>query len=156
MQNEIFTNKEIKICRINIIIPIIGYFIFVLTFVCHVQFNLIVLLTWQLYYQQKKKKKKGTYEKFLLLIRIWPCLKPETFRKFRHNLLHSLDAHECLFTTSPSTILPFHTPPPFLSLKLKSEAWLTRRVEEKLRGNTRVDIDSLGFAIVPSRYHPRN
>lgn len=104
----------------------------------------------------KKKKKKGTYEKFLLLIRIWPCLKPETFRKFRHNLLHSLDAHECLFTTSPSTILPFHTPPPFLSLKLKSEAWLTRRVEEKLRGNTRVDIDSLGFAIVPSRYHPRN
>lgn len=28
---------------------------------------------------KKKKKKKGTYEKFLLLIRIWPCLKPETF-----------------------------------------------------------------------------
>lgn len=24
-------------------------------------------------------KKKGTYEKFVLLIRIWPCLKPETF-----------------------------------------------------------------------------
>lgn len=34
-------NKEIKICYINIIMPIIGYFIFVLTFVCHVQFNLI-------------------------------------------------------------------------------------------------------------------
>lgn len=61
---------------------------------------------------------------------------------------YTASMHECLFTTGPSTILPFHTPPFYPWLK--SEACLTRCAEEKLRGNTMADIDSLGFAIVPS------
>lgn len=128
-------NKE-KICYINIIMPIIGYFIFVLTFVCHVQFNLIDSTT-----LLPTKKKRHIWE-IVLLIRIWPCLKQETFPISTQLVTQ----HECLFTTSPSTIPPFHTPPFYPWLK--SEARLTRCVEEKLHGNM-ADIDSLEFAIVP-------
>lgn len=59
---------------------------------------------------------------------------------------YTASMHECLFTTGPSTILSYTT---LLSL-IKVWSMLNTLREEKLRGNTMADIDSLGFAIVPS------
>lgn len=98
----------------------------------------LILLTRQLYYQQKKKKAHMRNRSSNSNLTVF---KAGNFPNF------DTTCYTARVSVYNDSIPPFHTPPFYPWLK--SEARLTRCVEEKLHGNTMADIDSLEFAIVP-------